>query len=63
MLSIIVRALSAPNDTKIGFTPYLALGMYDSLSLFSSMKAIPPFRLTAASIARATRASGVIIAP
>ena len=30
MLSIIVRALSAPNATKIGFTPYLALGMYDS---------------------------------
>ena len=38
ILSIIVRALSAPNDTKIGFMPYLALGMYDSLS--RSMKAI-----------------------
>ena len=59
MLSIIVRALSDPNDTKIGFMPYLALGMYDSLSI--SMKAIPTFRFTEESIARATSDSGVVI--
>ena len=61
MFSIIVRAYSAPNVTKIGFTPYLALGEYDSLS--RSMKAIPTFRFTEESIARATSDSGVIIAP
>ena len=59
MLSIIVRATSSPNDTKIGFMPYLALGEYDNLS--NSMKAIPHFRFTEESIARATSDSGVII--
>ena len=59
MLSIIVRAFSAPNDIKIGFMPYLALGMYDNLP--NSMKVIPTFRFTEESIARATSDSGVII--